>query len=154
MPKKNIGELAFLSMIVLYILVYYFADIAPISRNTHIKSFVLLIMGVLLALVAAQIIAMVKDKEFLKTITFQASDLLVLVKDPLLFIILSTLFYLALIPVVGFFVMSFIYIDAVIWFLNIRKKLILVVVPLAYNAIMFFCFEYLLDLQFPKGFLF
>jgi len=154
MPKKNIGELAFLGVIVLYVLIYFFTDITPLHKNTQIKSYVLFIMAVLLALIAVQLIIMMKDTDFVRSIRFQPSDLMALIKDPLTFLIIATVVYLALIPIVGFFVISFVYIAAVIWFLNIRRKLILFMAPLAYNVIMFFCFDYLLDLRFPRGFLF
>ena len=125
MPKNAKGELIFVGGIILYILIYYFTDITPFHSDTHIKSYVLLIMGVLLLLSVVQIIVSVKDKESRKSLRFEVSEAVTFFKGPLLYLVIWSVVYLALIPVVGFFTISFIYIDGVLWFLKIRKKLTL-----------------------------
>jgi len=154
MPKKGKGELIFPCIIILYILLYYFTDIAPFHSDTHIKAFVLLIMGALLALLALQIVVLLIDREFVHSLRFRVSELFPLVKDQILALVLCTAVYLLLIPVAGFFLMTFIYFVVVLWFLNIRKKLVLLFVPLIYNAVMFYIFDYLLNVRFPRGVLF
>ena len=154
MLKKSKGELIFLGIILLYTVIYYLTDISPLQSETESKSYVLLIMLVLIALIVTQFITILSSSKFLQLIQINAKDILYIVKTQLFYLIICTVAYLVLIPVVGFFVTTFIYIDVVLWSLRIRKKLILLIVPFVYIAIMFYAFDFLLNVRFPRGLLF
>lgn len=71
----------------------------------------------------------------------------------LLFLILTTIFYIFLIPYIGFFTISFIYIIIVMKYFGVNNLLPFIITPLIILSFIYYIFVIFLTIQIPKGFL-
>jgi len=81
-------------------------------------------------------------------------DLQLRLNRKVLFCIVSTLIYILLIPLVGYYSTTFIFITGVMVFLGARKWFIIVPVTIGMIVFVYFMFTRLLLISLPKGFLF
>jgi len=69
-------------------------------------------------------------------------------------ITLVTVIYVALINYIGFGVSTFLYIFTVLWILEVRRKMVLILVPLLTTTTLYFIFNNLLMVLLPQGYFF
>ncbi len=70
-----------------------------------------------------------------------------------LFLVISTFLYIFLIPYVGFFTISFIYMVSVMRYLGIRSIFPLIISPIVTLGFIYYIFVIFLTIPIPKGFL-
>ena len=162
MKNPRAGEIYFLISLAVFSLIYYFRDISPLSRNIGSKYYFLIIFIGLIVIIGFQVIKNVililrersSKKSEDKGITFLSRDgLIKLVSNRMVFVILSLLILIYFIPILGFFTSSFLFLVAVLLRFNIKKKNAIVISAI-YSVSIYFIFEILLSISFPKGILF
>jgi hypothetical protein len=155
MSNNKLGEIIFLICCMIFIVIYFFVDIAPLSKNILIKSYVLAIMAITTVLILFQIVKLsIFDKNDDKkpgVSTGIKENLGQLIKSKLVILLLMIFVYIALIPYVGFFSMTFVFILGTLWFLGYRSKLFIILIPTIYSLVTYYIFTKYLEVKFTSG---
>lgn len=162
MKNSWIGEIVFLLALVVFSVIYYFNDISPFSRNTESKYFFIIVFIGLLFLIGLQILKNVifilkdsasKEKVEEKSPIISGEVIKGILLSRMFFVVVSLLVLIRIIPFLGFFISSFLFLVVVLWRFSI-KKLNAIIISAIYSVSVYFIFEILLSIRFPKGILF
>jgi len=148
--------------LVVFSVIYYFNDISPFSRNTESKYFFIIVFIGLLFLIGLQILKNVifilkdsasKEKVEEKSPIISGEVIKGILLSRMFFVVVSLLVLIRIIPFLGFFISSFLFLVVVLWRFSI-KKLNAIIISAIYSVSVYFIFEILLSIRFPKGILF
>ncbi|AOM81845.1 tripartite tricarboxylate transporter TctB family protein [Salisediminibacterium beveridgei] len=166
MAIERIRELALLMVFILLTVTYYFMDVHPLTENTQVKMYIAFLMAGVLLFSIMQILRLLRISNKEKKEQVEMKDEVVTEevkpeeisnaekKKNLILFTTITLLYFVLVNTVGFYVVTGMYIGMTMFVLGIRGKFSFVSVPVVYCIVIFFVFEFLLNVGFPRGWLF
>lgn len=166
MAIERIRELALLIGFILLTVTYYFMDVHPLTTNTQVKMYIAFLMAGVLLFSILQILRLLRisHKEKQEDVLMDEAVVTEEVKPEeisnaekkknLILFTTITLLYFVLVNTVGFYIVTGAYIGMTMIALGIRGKYFFLSVPVVYCILIYFVFEFLLNVRFPRGWLF
>lgn len=148
---KNITFLIFISILILI----YYLDVQTLPQPEEKNLVIFLVYGIGI-FIAVEIIKSVskgvKNKADNKSSFFQ--DIKSWIKSRQAILVLSIIIYVALIPYIGFFATSILFVIVLNFLLESRKLWELTILPVILLVFIYILFVVLLNINLPKGILF